>query len=43
MRHMTPSGWVDGADPAHADYNSICDFGDPDGNTWVLQERGYAV
>ena len=43
VRHMTPSGWVDGADPAHADYNSICDFGDPDGNTWVLQERGYAV
>jgi catechol 2,3-dioxygenase-like lactoylglutathione lyase family enzyme len=41
VRHMTPNGWVDGADPQHADYNSFAEFADPDGNTWVLQERGH--
>jgi catechol 2,3-dioxygenase-like lactoylglutathione lyase family enzyme len=41
VRHMTPDGFVPGADPAHADYNSFADFSDPDGNTWVLQERGH--
>ena len=40
VRHMTPEGWQPGADPQHADYNSFADFSDPDGNTWVLQERG---
>jgi catechol 2,3-dioxygenase-like lactoylglutathione lyase family enzyme len=43
VRHMTPDGFVPGADPAHADYNSFADFRDPDGNTWVLQERGHQV
>ena len=38
-RHMTPEGWKPGADPEHTDYNSFADFKDPDGNTWVLQER----
>ncbi len=42
VRHMTAQGWQDGADPAHADYNSFADFADPDGNTWVLQERDHA-
>jgi catechol 2,3-dioxygenase-like lactoylglutathione lyase family enzyme len=42
VRHMSAEGWVPGADPAHADYNSFADFADPDGNTWVLQERGHA-
>ncbi len=41
VRHMTPEGWVDGPDPKHANYNSFADFADPDGNTWVLQERDY--
>jgi catechol 2,3-dioxygenase-like lactoylglutathione lyase family enzyme len=41
LRHMTPHGWVDGADPQHTDYNSFTDFSDPDGNTWVVQERGH--
>lgn len=41
VRHMTPGGWVDGVDPEHTDYNSFSDFSDPDGNTWVLQERGH--
>jgi catechol 2,3-dioxygenase-like lactoylglutathione lyase family enzyme len=40
IRHMTAAGWQPGADPEHADYNSFADFADPDGNTWVLQERG---
>ena len=33
--------WVPGADPEHSNYGSFADFSDPDGNTWVLQERGY--
>jgi catechol 2,3-dioxygenase-like lactoylglutathione lyase family enzyme len=41
IRHMTPDGWVDGVDPQHADYNSFAEFADPDGNTFVLQERGH--
>ena len=39
IRHMTPEGWKPGPDPEHTDYNSFADFKDPDGNTWVLQER----
>jgi hypothetical protein len=30
-----------GVDPARSDYASFADFSDPDGNTWVLQERGH--
>lgn len=41
VRHMTANGWADGVDPQHADYNSFSDFADPDGNTFVLQERGH--
>jgi catechol 2,3-dioxygenase-like lactoylglutathione lyase family enzyme len=39
IRHMGPAGWEPGPDPDHADYGSFADFSDPDGNTWVLQER----
>jgi catechol 2,3-dioxygenase-like lactoylglutathione lyase family enzyme len=39
IRHFGPDGWKPGPDPAHSDYNSFADFSDPDGNTWVLQER----
>jgi catechol 2,3-dioxygenase-like lactoylglutathione lyase family enzyme len=42
VRHMSESGWKPGADPQHTDFNSFADFADPDGNTWVLQERGHA-
>jgi catechol 2,3-dioxygenase-like lactoylglutathione lyase family enzyme len=42
-RHMTPNGWQPGVDPDHQDYGSFADFADPDGNTWVLQERGYGA
>jgi catechol 2,3-dioxygenase-like lactoylglutathione lyase family enzyme len=41
VRHMTPEGWADGVDPDHADYNSFSGFTDPDGNGWLLQERGH--
>ena len=39
IRHMGASGWEPGPDPQHSDYGSFADFSDPDGNTWVLQER----
>jgi catechol 2,3-dioxygenase-like lactoylglutathione lyase family enzyme len=39
IRHIGPEGWEPGPDPAHSDYNSFADFSDPDGNTWVVQER----
>jgi catechol 2,3-dioxygenase-like lactoylglutathione lyase family enzyme len=47
IRHKTPMGAWDGGfapglDPSHADYASFADFSDPDGNSWVLQERGYS-
>jgi len=29
-----------GVDPHRTDYASFADFSDPDGNSWVLQERG---
>jgi catechol 2,3-dioxygenase-like lactoylglutathione lyase family enzyme len=39
VRHMASGEWRPGVDPEHSDYNSFADFADPDGNTWVLQER----
>jgi catechol 2,3-dioxygenase-like lactoylglutathione lyase family enzyme len=46
IRHKTPigawdGGFAPGLDPARGDYASFADFLDPDGNSWVLQERGY--
>ena len=46
IRHKSPfetwaGGWSTGLDPERRDYASFADFSDPDGNTWVLQERGY--
>jgi catechol 2,3-dioxygenase-like lactoylglutathione lyase family enzyme len=46
VRHKdTGGGWrggfLPGLDPSRADYASFADFRDPDGNTWVLQERGH--
>ena len=34
-------GFLPGLDPGRADYASFADFSDPDGNAWVLQERGH--
>jgi catechol 2,3-dioxygenase-like lactoylglutathione lyase family enzyme len=46
IRHKdTNGGWrggfVAGLDDVRADYASFADFSDPDGNGWVLQERGH--
>ncbi|MET4220767.1 catechol 2,3-dioxygenase-like lactoylglutathione lyase family enzyme [Bradyrhizobium sp. LB7.2] len=46
IRHKTPTGawngsFAPGLDPTRGDYASFADFSDPDGNGWVLQERGY--
>lgn len=45
IRHKTPIGGWDGSfapglDPGRRDYASFANFFDPDGNGWVLQERG---
>jgi catechol 2,3-dioxygenase-like lactoylglutathione lyase family enzyme len=40
VRHFESGEWVQGPDPERRDYYSFADFSDPDGNTWVLQERG---
>lgn len=47
IRHKVPVGawdgkYAPGLDPARGDYASFADFCDPDGNGWVLQERGYS-
>jgi predicted enzyme related to lactoylglutathione lyase len=40
IRHLESGAWLPGPDPERRDYGSFADFSDPDGNTWVLQERG---
>jgi catechol 2,3-dioxygenase-like lactoylglutathione lyase family enzyme len=41
VRHLEAGAWAPGPDPERSDYGSFADFSDPDGNTWVLQERGH--
>ncbi|RDH79564.1 VOC family protein [Mycolicibacterium moriokaense] len=46
LRHKEAAdGWrgsfLPGVDADRADYASFADFSDPDGNRWVLQERGH--
>ena len=36
--HLGPNGPVSGPDPEHGTYRSLASFGDPDGNSWLLQE-----
>jgi catechol 2,3-dioxygenase-like lactoylglutathione lyase family enzyme len=48
IRHKDPvetwaGGWSAGLDPERRDYASFADFADPDGNTWILQERGHRI
>src|SRR5215468_10812564 len=47
IRHKASTdGWQGdyspGVDPGRRNYASFIDFADPDGNTWIVQERGYA-
>jgi predicted enzyme related to lactoylglutathione lyase len=46
IQHKTPigawdGGFAPGLDPARGNYASVASFSDPDGNSWVLQERGF--
>lgn len=41
VRHLEQGEWQPGPHPDHGDYESFAEFADPDGNTWVLQERDY--
>ncbi|MET4218694.1 catechol 2,3-dioxygenase-like lactoylglutathione lyase family enzyme [Bradyrhizobium sp. LB14.3] len=46
IRHKSPidawdGSFAPGLDAARKDYASFCEFFDPDGNHWLLQERGY--
>jgi predicted enzyme related to lactoylglutathione lyase len=46
IRHKMPvggwdGGFASGLDPARGDYASFAGFSDPDGNSWILQERGF--
>jgi catechol 2,3-dioxygenase-like lactoylglutathione lyase family enzyme len=41
VRHLESGTWVPGPHPQHGDYESFANFSDPDGNSWVLQERGH--
>jgi len=46
IRHKVPidawdGSFAPGLDPVRRDYASFAGFSDPDGNRWVLQERGY--
>jgi hypothetical protein len=42
VKHMGAQGWRPGPHPDRADFATYADLADPDGNTWVLQEKGYA-
>jgi hypothetical protein len=45
-RHKKSVDWqgdfAPGTDPDRRDYASFFGFADPDGNTWIVQERGHA-
>ncbi len=47
LRHKKSVDWqgdfAPGADPDHRDYASFFGFADPDGNTWIVQERGHTA
>ncbi len=42
LHHFVDGQETPGAHPDRGDYESFSSFQDPDGNTWVLQEIGYA-
>ena len=42
LHHFESGTRVPGVARDSSDYNSFASFSDPDGNTWVLQERGWS-
>ena len=40
VHHFEAGRKASGPDPERRDYGSFLSFGDPDGNTWVVQEVG---
>jgi len=38
VRHIADGSWTPSPDPDRADYMSLAEFTDPDGNLWLLQE-----
>jgi hypothetical protein len=43
VQHLADGAGHPGIHPEHADYSSFADFADPDGTTWILQERGWVA
>jgi hypothetical protein len=43
LRHIELGDWSGASHPARSDYSTFADFADPDGNLWLLQERGYGA
>jgi catechol 2,3-dioxygenase-like lactoylglutathione lyase family enzyme len=43
LRHIEAGEWASGPHPQRADYNTFAEFADPDGNIWLLQERGFGA
>jgi catechol 2,3-dioxygenase-like lactoylglutathione lyase family enzyme len=41
LRHVEAGTWAAGVHPERRDYSTFADLADPDGNTWLLQERGH--
>jgi catechol 2,3-dioxygenase-like lactoylglutathione lyase family enzyme len=41
LHHFGAGGRIEGVHPERSDYNSFAQFTDPDGNLWLLQERGF--
>jgi catechol 2,3-dioxygenase-like lactoylglutathione lyase family enzyme len=42
LHHFVDGVQTPGVHPGRCDYESFASFSDPDGNTWVIQERGHA-
>ena len=41
--HFGPGGQTPGVHPERSDYNTFASFADPDGNGWLLQEKGWTA
>jgi catechol 2,3-dioxygenase-like lactoylglutathione lyase family enzyme len=39
--HFGPEGRAEGLHPERVDFGTFLDFADPDGNTWIVQERDH--